>query len=97
MSANPTYQDLEFLRNHRYDDDLAAHPTGGRPALLNDDVSHCAVAEPNTILRGLVGSTVHGLVLGGTDDGDEMSVCVEPRRYVVGFTNRWNLRPPSER
>ena len=67
--------------------------------LSNDDISHHAVAEPNTILRGLVGSTVHGLVLGGTDDRDEMGVCVEPRRYVVGFGKfeQWVYRSAAER
>jgi predicted nucleotidyltransferase len=67
--------------------------------LLNDDVSHRAVAEANTILRGLVGSTVHGLVLGGTDDRDEMGVCIEPRRYVVGFGKfeQWVYRSAAER
>ena len=38
-----------------------------------------ATAEGSTILRGLVGSTVHGLnVNDGIEDRDEMSVCVEP-------------------
>jgi hypothetical protein len=50
-----------------------------------DDDSRRLIAGPTTILRGLVGSSVHGLVLSGTDDRDEMGVCVEPRRYVVGF------------
>ena len=37
------------------------------------------VAERSTILRGLVGSTVHGLnVNDGIEDRDEMGVCVEP-------------------
>jgi len=53
--------------------------------LLNDDVSDQMIAEPTTVLRGLVGSTVHGLVLSGKDDRDEMGVCVESRRYVIGF------------
>src|SRR5512140_3155628 len=35
--------------------------------------------ERSTILRGLVGSTVHGLnVNDGIEDRDEMGVCVEP-------------------
>lgn len=57
------------------------------------------VAEPNTILRGLVGSSVHGLVLDGTDDRDEIGVCVEPRRYVVGFGKfeQWVYRSAAER
>ncbi len=58
-----------------------------------------AIAEPNTILRGLVGSSVHGLVLSGTDDRDEMGVCVEPRQYVVGFGKfeQWVYRSAAER
>jgi uncharacterized protein len=36
-------------------------------------------AERGTILRGLVGSTVHGLnVNDGIEDRDEMGICVEP-------------------
>ena len=36
-------------------------------------------AERSTILRGLVGSTVHGLAVDeGLEDRDEMGVCVEP-------------------
>jgi predicted nucleotidyltransferase len=37
------------------------------------------------VLRGLVGSTVHGLSNPGTDDRDEMGVCVEPAEYVIGL------------
>jgi predicted nucleotidyltransferase len=67
--------------------------------LSNDEISRQSIAEPNTILRGLVGSTVHGLVLSGTDDRDEMGVCVEPRRYVVGFGRfeHWVYRSAAER
>lgn len=37
------------------------------------------IAERSTILRGLVGSTVHGLnVNDGIEDRDEMGVCIEP-------------------
>jgi hypothetical protein len=43
------------------------------------------IAEPNTILRCEVGSTVHGLGLEGTDDRDEMGVCLEPAVYVIGL------------
>ena len=65
----------------------------------NDDAELKAIAEPTTILRGLVGSSVHGLVLDGTDDRDEMGVCVEPRRYVVGFGKfeQWVYRSAAER
>ena len=43
------------------------------------------VAIDGLILRGLVGSTVHGLSNPGTDDRDEMGVCIEPPEYVVGL------------
>jgi predicted nucleotidyltransferase len=67
--------------------------------LIDDDLSPRQIAEPTTILRGLVGSSVHGLVLSGTDDQDEMGVCVEPRRYVVGFGQfeHWVYRSAAER
>ena len=46
-------------------------------------------AERFTILRGLVGSTVHGLnVNDGIEDRDEMGVCVEP------FEAAMSLREP---
>ena len=66
---------------------------------MSDTTSHRLIAEPSTILRGLVGSSVHGLVLSGTDDRDEMGVCVEPRRYVVGFGKfeQWVYRSAAER
>jgi predicted nucleotidyltransferase len=43
------------------------------------------IAEDGLILRGLVGSTVHGLANAGTDDRDEMGVCIEPPEYVIGL------------
>ncbi|UTI63892.1 nucleotidyltransferase domain-containing protein [Paraconexibacter antarcticus] len=43
------------------------------------------VARDHCVLRGLVGSTVHGLSNPGTDDRDEMGVCVEPREYLLGL------------
>jgi len=43
-------------------------------------------AERCTILRGLVGSTVHGLnVDDGIEDRDEMGVCVEPFREAMAL------------
>lgn len=56
------------------------------------------VAEPNTILRGLVGSTVHGTNLPGKDDRDEMGVCIEPREYVIGlkYFEQWTYRTKPE-
>lgn len=43
------------------------------------------VAERNSILRCEVGSTVHGLGVAGTDDRDELGVCIEPPEYVIGL------------
>ena len=48
--------------------------------------SHEEMAERTTILRGLVGSTIHGLnVEDGLEDRDEMGVCVEDIQHVVGL------------
>jgi uncharacterized protein len=44
-----------------------------------------AIAERGLILRATVGSLVHGLSNPGTDDRDEMGVCVEPPEYLLGF------------
>lgn len=38
-----------------------------------------------SILRCEVGSTVHGLGVAGTDDRDELGVCIEPPEYVIGL------------
>src|SRR5436189_6090474 len=43
------------------------------------------IVERGTILRGTVGSTVHGLHHGGQDDRDEMAVFVEPPEYLIGL------------
>jgi len=39
----------------------------------------------NTILRGVVGSTVHGTSIASSSDRDEMAICIEPKEYLVGF------------
>lgn len=43
------------------------------------------VALGNEILRGLVGSTAHGINIVGQDDRDEMGVFVEPPENVCGL------------
>lgn len=57
------------------------------------------MAENSTILRALVGSTVHGLALEGTDDRDEMGVCLEPVESVAGFSEfeQFIFRSAAER
>lgn len=42
--------------------------------------------EQGTILRGVVGSTVHGLAIEGQDDRDEMGVFIESPAHVCGLT-----------
>jgi predicted nucleotidyltransferase len=56
------------------------------------------IAEPNTILRGLVGSTIHGLNVPGKDDRDEMGVCIEPVQCVLGlkYFEQWTYRSQPE-
>jgi predicted nucleotidyltransferase len=56
------------------------------------------IAREGCILRCVVGSTVHGLSNPGTDDRDEMGVCVEPREYVLGLRpfDHWVSRTQDE-
>lgn len=56
------------------------------------------IAREGCILRGLVGSTVHGLSNPGTDDRDEMGVCIEPPEYVAGLRpfEHWVFRTQPE-
>lgn len=57
------------------------------------------MAERCTILRAVVGSTVHGLALEGTNDRDEMGVCIEPIEAVAGFSEfeQYVYRTAAER
>lgn len=43
------------------------------------------IAERGTILRCEVGSTVHGIAVPGTEDRDELGICIEPKEYVIGL------------
>jgi len=43
------------------------------------------IVERTTILRGTVGSSLHGLHLGGQDDRDEMGIFVEPPEFALGL------------
>lgn len=57
-----------------------------------------AIAQRGCILRGIVGSTVHGLSNAGTDDRDEMGVCIEPAEYIAGLRpfEHWVYRTQPE-
>src|SRR3954447_22501127 len=56
------------------------------------------IAMGGCILRSVVGSTVHGLSNPGTDDRDEMGVCVEPPEYLLGLREfeHWVSRTQTE-
>jgi len=56
------------------------------------------IAERGLIIRSLVGSTIHGLELEGTDDRDEMGVCIEPPSHVIGLNSfeTWVYRTKPE-
>jgi predicted nucleotidyltransferase len=56
------------------------------------------IAEDGCILRAVVGSNVHGLANPGTDDRDEMGVCIEPAEYVLGLRpfEHWVFRTQDE-
>lgn len=43
------------------------------------------IAQDGLILLSTVGSSAHGLNVPGTDDHDEMGVCIEPPEYVIGL------------
>lgn len=43
------------------------------------------IALGGTILRCQVGSGVHGTAISGTDDRDELGICIEPPDYVIGL------------
>lgn len=51
------------------------------------EVTPQEIAEKGLILRATVGSTAHGLHLLGTDDRDEMGVCIEPPERMLGLQN----------
>ncbi len=57
------------------------------------------MAERFTILRVPAGSTLHGLHVPGTDDRDEVGICIEDLRAVVGFSEfeQYIYRTASER
>lgn len=43
------------------------------------------IADRESILRTQVGSGLHGVAIEGTDDRDEMGICIEPAEYVIGL------------
>lgn len=47
-------------------------------------MNHFPIPE-NTVLLALVGSSAHGLALEGTDDRDEMGICMEDAEHVIGL------------
>ena len=58
-----------------------------------------AMAERTTILRVPAGSNLHGLSVAGTDDRDEVGICIEDIDAAMGFTpfEQYIYRTASER
>src|SRR6185436_11658671 len=57
------------------------------------------MAERTTILRVPAGSTLHGLHIPGTDDRDEVAICIEDLDAAMGFTpfEQYIYRTAAER
>lgn len=57
------------------------------------------MAEETTILRVPAGSTLHGLHVPGTDDRDEVAICIENIDAVLGFSEfeQYIYRSAAER
>ena len=53
--------------------------------MRHSNTEFAEIAERGTILRTQVGSGVHGTAIAGTDDRDEMGICVEPPEFVIGL------------
>lgn len=56
--------------------------------------------QKSVILHGIVGSTAHGLSLDGSDDRDELGVCIEPLKaaFVLGRPfEQYILRTAAQR
>lgn len=58
-----------------------------------------AMAERTTILRVPAGSNLHGLNVPGTDDRDEVAICIEDIRAALGFSEfeQYIYRSAAER
>ena len=69
-----------------------------QPVAGNNLNSAGEAAAHDAILRAVVGSNLHGLNLEGTDDTDELGVCIEPPEYVVGLRQfeHWVYRTQPE-
>lgn len=49
-------------------------------------MTYAMMAIENEILRGQVGSGLHGTGMSGQDDRDEMGVCIEAPEFVIGLS-----------
>src|SRR5512138_138830 len=55
---------------------------------------------PNEFLRVVIGSTIHGLNIAGTDDLDLMGIMIEPKDVIFGLSkfeqHVWRTQPEGE-
>ncbi len=61
-----------------------ALPRGYPHAHASDEARR--LAEQGMVFRAQVGSGVHGTAVAGSDDRDEMGICLEPPEYVTGLS-----------
>lgn len=52
---------------------------------IEKQIAPFTLDEAVEILRCEVGSTVHGIGVAGTDDRDELGICLEPPEFVIGL------------
>lgn len=67
--------------------------------MKHSNPEYAAIADRGTILCTQVGSGVHGTAIDGTDDRDEMGICVEPPEFVIGLRSfeQYIYRTAAER
>lgn len=52
---------------------------------VQEGTRYAEIAQEGCFIRAVVGSNAHGLAREGTDDRDEMGVCLEPPEHVLGL------------
>lgn len=83
---------VQKLRKHMPDEstidlELHAENIAQQVALARKEPMEDFPIPENTILLATVGSTAHGLALEGTDDRDEMGICIEDPDAVIGLNH----------
>lgn len=59
----------------------------GKGRMSHHSPRHKTIADGGRILLTEVGSGLHGVAISGTDDHDEMGICIPPPSCVIGLEN----------